>query len=466
MESIVAKPAGEDEFADLEDLTEKFLPRESYRALFDAGTFLLLGRKGAGKSALFQALRHPEYAQHLAVHFGLDASDIGATRFGTGFDGEIGRRFERQLSRVESFNSAAHSGFWEILIASQVAKLEGDQPRLAALEATEIVGDGEPGELGEAAFEYLEATSARLSAKGERIVLAFDNLDTGLPREVRPALLSALVGYWQRNLRARPGLGCKIFLRTDLWRREVSVEDKSKLRDGIDRTDISWDGIDIYRLVLKRLMGSAAVETELRRNGLWYASFDSADATLGVIPPRDEAWTRGSIETITGSTMGSGASGHKRGYVYTWLQSHLSDASGALHPRFALLAFSEAAKVQGTVPERGPLLAPKSFVRSLRGEVSTVAVDDLAAEYPEWKVDGDASVWIPRRFAELERVWPIPAGRLEAMLKKLRFDKSRIADLIDRMVEAGLLDRREGKGGVTYQIPDIYLFGLELTRRG
>ena len=93
-------------------------------------------------------------------------------------------------------------------------------------------------------------------------------------------------------------------------------------------------------------------------------------------------------------------------------------------------------------------------------------MDDLAAEYPEWKVDGDASVWIPRRFAELERVWPIPAGRLEAMLKKLRFDKSRIADLIDRMVEAGLLDRREGKGGVTYQIPDIYLFGLELTRRG
>lgn len=60
--------AAEDEFATGQDLQNNFYPLKSYTFIFDQRKFLVLGQKGVGKTALFNALKNNEYAKSLAKY--------------------------------------------------------------------------------------------------------------------------------------------------------------------------------------------------------------------------------------------------------------------------------------------------------------------------------------------------------------------------------------------------------------
>jgi hypothetical protein len=193
---------------------------------------------------------------------------------------------------------------------------------------------------------------------------------------------------------------------------------------------------------------------------------------LGFNPPTDDDWIRKCIQVLTGETMHPGPAGHKKGYVFTWILDHISDAAGQLRPRNALLLFAEAAKLQDEPMPTGALLDPRRFMQALRGEpgkpgeVSQRSVDDLRDEYKEeWSVAGE---WLPDKFKTFERIWPVSEESLaEFLADKLRMDPVDAKEKIERMVEGGLLERRVSKSRATQlQIPDIYLFGLGLTRKG
>lgn len=168
--------------------------------------------------------------------------------------------------------------------------------------------------------------------------------------------------------------------------------------------------------------------------------------------------------------MASGPSGHKRGYVYSWVLEHISDSSDLLRPRYALLLFSEAAKLQGRPEAKGALLSPSRFREALRGAVSQAAVDDLRNEFQEeWSME--KKIWLPDLFAAFGTVWPVDEADLEKFLvkqaKSAGISGKDIRDRIEHMREAGLLERRTPRGKEPQiQIPDIYLYGLGLTRKG
>ncbi|XXY52120.1 AAA family ATPase [Sorangium sp. So ce269] len=472
IEKVTGKPDGETEFATVEDFKKKFVPRTAYRTLLDPKAYIMLGRKGAGKSVLFQLLKHQEYLKSIAEHLGLETRTVSTTRWGIGFDvSPSSPSHDDFLHALEVSRGDPDliARFWRALSALRLAPLIGrslpDLPDVrACIERLEDLPTQR------AVQSWLDQANAGLEAEGRFSCLSYDDLDVGLTRDVnkRGRLISALADYWQQAPRRWPRIRAKIFLRDDIWMREVHFTDKSKIRDGIDRTTITWDGADIYRTILKRLGHDEEVRKLLRQAGLWRAEFDKMlTSKLGFVPPFDEDWIMKSVHVLAGETMAGGEYGYKKGYVYPWVLTHSADATGDIRPRIALLLFSEAAKIQKTAAANGSILNPRSFVQALRGQVSQQAVADLRIEFKEEWSNGD--LWIPDAFSSLERIWPIEEEALLDLLREeCKLKRPELKEMLDRMVEAGLIERRKNRktGRILLQIPDIYLFGLGLTRRG
>jgi hypothetical protein len=472
IENVTGRPDGQEEFATLDDFKKKFLPRTAYRTLLDPKAFIMLGRKGAGKSVLFQLLKHGEYLKVIADHLGVEARAVSSTRWGVGFDVSPSSPSHDdflQALEVSRGDPDLLARFWRALSARSLASLVGhplpDLPDVrACIERLEDLPTQR------AVQSWLDQVNASLEKEGRYCCLSYDDLDVGLTRDVnkRGRLLSALADYWQQAPRRWSRIRAKIFLRDDIWTREVHFTDKSKIRDGIDRTTITWDGTDIYRLILKRLGHDEEVRKLLRHAGLWSADFDKMLSTkLGFVPPFDEDWIMKSVHVLAGETMAGGEHGYKKGYVYTWVLTHSADAAGDIRPRTALLLFSEAAKLQKTAAGAGSILNPRSFVEALRNDVSAQAVADLRIEFEKEWSKGD--LWVPDAFSSLERTWPIEEDSLLDYLRDERkLKRPEAKEMLDRMVDAGLVERRKNrKAGKNFlQLPDIYLFGLGLSRRG
>lgn len=474
IEKVTGKPEGETEFETVEDFKKRFLPRTAYRTLLDPRAFIMLGRKGAGKSVLFQLLKHEEYLKAIADHLGADKRVVASTRWSIGFDvspsSEASYDDFLHVLQVSQGDPDLLARFWRALAARRLAALVGRPLReLPDVQACIDKLSDQPTQ--RAVEKWLSEVNASLEAEGRYACLSYDDLDVGLTRDVqkRGRLISALVDYWQQSARRLPRLRAKIFLRDDIWAREVHFTDKAKIRDGIDRTTITWDAVDIYRMVLKRVAHDEEVRKYLQQAGLWSAEFDKMLTTkLGFVPPFDEDWIKKGIYALAGETMAGGEYGYKKGYVYTWVITHSADATGDIRPRTALLLFSEAAKLQKTaVAGAGSILNPRSFVEALRGEVSQKAIADLRIEFnKEWS---KGEVWLPDTFSSFERTWPVAEDALLAHLRaECRLKLPEGKEMLDRMSEAGLIERRKSRksGEIMLQMPDIYLFGLGLTRRG
>ena len=471
LKHLTESPAGEQEFVTPEDFRQRFLPRTAYRTLLDPKAFLVLGRKGTGKSALFKVLTDGEVVKALALHLKLDVKVVQKTRWEIGFAAAPGfpgpDAFQKVLAVTKS-DPDLLSNFWRALSAFRLS-LAYKKPIQGLTSLDDCITT-----LGEEATQtsirrWLEQLNHRLEQEDSYCCVSHDDLDTGLTRksQKRRVLVSALVEYWQQSVRRLPRIRAKIFLREDIWSREVDVTDKAKVRDGIDRGTITWDGADIYRAVLKRLGHDPGFQAILKQEALWRPEFESMlKEPLGFIPPEDEDWIKKCVNLLAGNTMGPGPSGHKKGYVYTWVLEHVAESAGFLRPRNALLLFSEAALLQGSPGEADALLNPRRFKEALRDSVSSAAVADLRAEFKqEWSI---GAKWVPDRFALFEHIWPVPEKDLVSFLvKDLPLDRKSVADKIEHMIEAGLLERRVGRARpAQLQIPDIYLFGLGLTRRG
>ncbi len=471
LKNLTESPAGEQEFVTSDDFRRRFLPRTAYRTLLDPRAFLVLGRKGTGKSALFKVLTHGEVAKALALHLKIDSKVVEKTRWEVGFASDAGfpetDDFQKLLT-VTGGDPDQLSHFWRALAAFRLSQAYSDPiPGLASLgDCITKLGDERTQTL---VREWLDHLNRRLEQEDSFCCVSHDDLDTGLTRDSkkRGLLVSALVEYWQQSVRRLPRIRAKIFLREDIWNREVEVTDKAKVRNGIDCGTITWDGPDIYRAVLKRLGHDIGFQSLLRQEALWRPEFDSMmTEPLGFIPPEDEEWIKKCVNVLAGLTMAPGPSGYKKGYVYTWVLEHVADSADFLRPRNALLLFSEAAKLQDSPGESGALLNPRRFMAALRGSVSRAAVDDLRAEFKqEWSI---GTTWLPDSFAAFEHIWPVPEkGLVDFLEQDLPLDRKSVADKIEHMIDAGLLERRVWRGrDAQLQIPDIYLFGLGLTRRG
>ena len=112
--------------------------------------------------------------------------------------------------------------------------------------------------------------------------------------------------------------------------------------------------------------------------------YDAAN-TAWILPRdlrTDEDLQKKVFHAITGPAMASGASGHKRGFPYTWLPNHLLDGKSEVDPRSFCAALRSASRQDALKDWGYPLdyMAIKAGVQ----EASRIRVNEITREDYPW----------------------------------------------------------------------------------
>jgi hypothetical protein len=237
--------------------------------------------------------------------------------------------------------------------------------------------------------------------------------------------------------------------------------DSSKLLSR--QIDLSWNTISLYRLLLRRLANTGAIEMIEYMQQIPELILE--DPTLGYVPTESKEKIKEFVDLFIGQYMGTSP---KKGESYLWTPNHLQDAKGELAPRSFLKCYSFAAQTMlksGNEKllaqlEKTYLLTPSSIQGAVQ-EVSQDRVEELKEDFP----------WL----SELKEVL---TG--ETLLMSETDFKVRLKQLIDRanpeMLPANTVEGMERilqELGIVSKssdgrinMPEIYLHGFGLKRKG
>lgn len=440
-----------------------FLPLPRHLLALRVETAIILGARGAGKTAMFHLVRElgpklPDFydARNVPVATWLDAFSEERTQPAAPVLDDLSAQFS---------SDGALRAFWMAhllgrLVDEYVVRsvpLPPDFARLRTGKETEPsawVGWAEknPG----AIMAALDAIERSLGERQETLFATYDALDRIglLDRRHRQRLIRTLLALWltlsnrYRNLRA------KIFLRHDLFEEaERGFSDASKLRQRSATLD--WDVESLFRLVVRHLANTGphlkvARDWLLRVEGLVLE--DRRD--FGFAPGNMPKDVRKSFASaIAGEVMGSGV---KKGYTHRWIPDRLQDADGRIVPRSILRLFANAARHAQLDPlQRGdPLMLPIDLSAALI-DTSRQRASELEEEYE-----------VVKRLENLRRTTMLmEKEEVVALLDRKRADKLDLGgdDIFEELRRIGVLEQRsDGR----IDVPDIYRYGYGIKRKG
>lgn len=357
-------------------LEEVRTPR-THRSALDPDRALVVGNRGMGKSFWAHALTDPNIRELAASEYKLPS--LRQTEVLIGFN--AAERVDPVAPTPEMLEDAGTKAppetVWRGVVARAAQRLLGvaSAPDLTAT----IAAIDSPQNYA----NLLTRADDELQSTGRRLVVVFDALDR-LGRDplktrtrLEGLLRLALSTQSFRNIRI------KLFLRPDQFgnRKLFEFADASKLKN--TAVHLEWAAADLYGLLFQRLRAHSPAFREL-------------EATLGG-QYTDSALV---VKALAGEFMGASA---KRGRVYTWLPTHLADASGQTSPRTFLTAWRVAAE-KGEPPERTPV-DYRGLHAGVR-EASQDRLNELAEDYP----------WVKEALAPLKGQFvPLDPGALMAL---------------------------------------------------
>jgi hypothetical protein len=452
-----------------------FLPVPEHLRAFDPGVALVLGARGAGKSELFRA----------AVAEGLLPAIIRTTpearnlREGQGIKWvtghPLGRDFPdgagiRRFFDSQSVGAQAEREFWfayllrtlrDHIDAPQVS--ESDLLQLPGTESGKIVADVRS--LESEPLNALDSLDRKLEQVDRWIVVSYDELDVigEADWDSMIAMIRGLVGFWASYSRRWARIRPKIFLRTDLFRRHGQSFGADLIKLAANRAEITWSDRNLYAMLIKRIANASGRLADYCRESR--VTFDE-DPDLGLIPRLQKSTdAKPLIEKIAGQFMGANL---QKGRTFPWLLTHVRDGNGHAIPR-ALVRLIEEAATQGrerTLATYNRLLDPRSIRRAL---------DVVSKEYV-LQVNSHELPWLPgvasrlnghgvpmeRRAAEnlLSHDWDESWSQDQQVVRPPADNPSQLTDLL---LEIGVFSIRPQK---RIDVPDLYLAGLGLTRKG
>lgn len=453
--------AAEGEFSTDQSLYNNFYPLKGYTFIFDTRKFLVLGQKGVGKTALFSALKNNDYAKALAKYLKVGTEQYEHTKWIAGISQEI--NFSGIFSQLKDEEQINAFLLYEVIDA--LIKNEPDLEKL--IKESEIcwlfskrIDIKQCRKLtDETAFyldELLRKMNQKLQEKNTVITIIYDALDRTVRSEQRSRLVSTLVDMWYRYAGILQNIRSKIFLRQDIYDREVIVSDKVKLKNY--SVTLGWEYDQLFAMVWKRAINKSNEAKLFFKEVVPAALLE--DSALGSVPIIGEEENRDLLTALTGVTMG----GTKKASTYNWFRNRLADTQGIIVPRSMLDIFAKAAlkelefRRNSLVTASKSVIRPKCFEDSLE-EVSRNRVDDLKEEYEEYRdLFNSLKDTISRS--------PVEENLLCEALKKA--GKENPKDEITNLINIGILRpyQRRLADQVRYHFPDIYLKGLGLQRAG
>jgi hypothetical protein len=451
------------------------LPITEHQRVLDRDVMLVLGGRGTGKTQLFDALRRLRDPAALAAGGGRSASPSSPDVCVAGFTQTRTRDcpdsvvLQRCLARDQD---KVAQNLWTGLLAGILIRedLTGESlkqclpadtcdalaNRLAAPSEWLSLVDRDIEKVGLG----LNRADEALQKAGRYLVVTYDDLDILAARmtHVYP-LIRELLAFWLRNSRRWGHLRCKVFLRTDIFNSdELAFTDSSKLRPR--SVTLRWSPDNLYRLVLKRLLnkptakawraflGGRVPQDRLKKLDPW-----------GTVPSTEETHHRAFVKRLVGEYMGTDP---RRGETYSWFLNHLQDSLGEIAPRSFLKLFelSAARQRSASLPRSDHLLEPQQIVGAL-AEVSQDRIAELTQEeYP----------WIKSVARSLrDQTVPMERRDFRRLLKGINWDKSSQPPhtdpdrLIDDLLRLGVLRETTDQ---RIHVPDIYLYGFALKRKG
>lgn len=449
---------------------------EHLRAL-DARVVLVVGPRGSGKSALFKAFfsENRDLADAIrrwmpgssTLQVDSDSSDWRAAHPAhTSFPDSpaLGRwvRSEEDAKKV-----------WHAMLVRLLGEFytEDQRRKLTPLMAPMAV------EVGDIlrAYDTLEASptgaldelEGRLHRENRWVFVGYDELDTlcGSDWELMARMVRGLIAFWSDYSRRWERIRAKIFLRSDLFRRHAGMGTADFAKLAANRAELKWPDAALLAMLVKRIANtSEELATYCQRSRVRFEE----DDTLGMIPqirePRD-AWAL--LERLAGEFMGAE---RKKGFVRNWVLAHLRDGNGQVSPRSLVRLLEQAAgKDVANQSLRPPRLIHPTALRQALDDVSDNHVTQgISSEWP----------WLEGVRIRLQEDQLVPWGRSKITrllgtdwngswgpghTDDVRPPADRQADFVDYLIELGIFRRRADN---RVDVPDLYLSGLNLRRKG
>lgn len=457
--------AAEDEFSSLKELQNKFYPLQAFSFIFDPKKFLIQGQKGVGKTALFSALRHKEYAISLAGYLGIDTAHYEQMEWVVGTSNETTYSdLAPLLKEPESIRAFWYFEIVRVLVESDPLLKEMLPQWFLSLIDTSLNANIIKNLDANTAFqlsETLKQIDKKYDLDGKYVTIIYDALDRIVSPVNRGRFLSELVGIWYKNMSSLMSIRCKIFLREDIFDREIDVADKVKLRNY--SSSIKWEYDQLFAMVWKRVLSQDEEIQDWYFRSAGYSAAIVSDLEgpigLGYIPKADAQINKNLLTVIIGAKMGSG----NKAATYNWFQNRLADTKGVIVPRSMIDIFSKAALAEEALRQRTTLIAksiirPKCFEDTL-GEVSDKRVADLKEEFIEYRD------FFEKLKNTVQRS-PVSEESLTEAIKRSGMENP--VDEIHKLINIGVIKKyqRRTSDPVRYHFPDIYLHGLGLQRSG
>ena len=457
--------AAEDEFSSLAELQNKFYPLQAFSFIFDPKKFLIQGQKGVGKTALFSALRHKEYAVSLAGYLGVDTAQYERMDWLVGTSNETAYgEFAPLLKETERIRAFWYFEIVRVLVESDPS-LKEMLPQWALASINTSLNTSMIKTLdANTAFqlsEILKRIDKKYCSDKKYVTIIYDALDRIVSTTSRGRFLSELVDIWYKNMSSLPRIRCKIFLREDIFDREIDVADKVKLRNY--SSSIKWEYDQLFAMVWKRVLGQNKEIRDWYFKSAGYSAVEASDwesqTGLGYIPKADAQINKNLLTVIIGAKMGSG----NKAATYNWFQNRLADTKGVIVPRSMIDIFSKAASAEEALRQRSTLttksiIRPRCFEDTL-GEVSDKRVADLKEEFIEYR----------DFFEKLKNTVQRSPVNEESLTKAIeQSGMENPVDEIHKLINIGVLKKyqRRISDPVRYHFPDIYLHEIGLQRSG
>jgi len=453
-------------------LARVYVPALHVKAL-SLDNSIVVGMRGAGKSWWTAVLASDPHREFVSAQ--LPSSSLGRVRACVGFGlDDTETSFPRPDTLTELLGQGrAPIDIWQtVVLRHALATLKHPLP-FPERRWKEAVGwflDHR-----EEANDLLTRCDEQLAREGRVLLVLFDAFDrlarvwTEIRELARGALEAGL------RLRSRRSIRVKFFLRPDLdedgelWR----FPDSSKFQP--TKVSLAWGSSDLYGLVIMHLSNDGDFGPTFRKLVAGELKVQWRE-TKGVYLPPQQLTTDDKqkllLEALADRTMGAGP---KRGYTFSWIPLHLSDAKGRVSPRSFLLAFQKAAEhTEQHRPHHHLALHYDSIQRGVI-KASEVRVAEIGEDYPWVRplLESLRGVVVPLTVEEVKTRWS--AECVDEMLRmgKEKLPPRRYADdpfragtpeaLVDDLVELGVV-YRTGDGRLN--MPDIFRVGYGIRRKG
>ena len=469
--------AGQAESENVDLFRQRFYPVTEHLRAFSSDVTLIVGERGSGKSELFGAAMRFGLLAVASQHTpGVRMPPLEPTRTQWLAAYPAGAKFpdSRGLHSFLRTNKSTPRGALELWFAYLVRLLNQELDAEAANSLTDLLspqgGDTAAvmdafNKAGEAPLLALDRLDEKLFREDRWIFVGYDELDTLADYDwhTMGAAISGLVSFWASYSRRWRRLRAKIFMRTDLFRRNTSSLSADLPKLASNRVEISWNDRNLYAMLVKRIANSSPALQQYCQNSR--VNFKALDPVLGWIPEIGTAEdAKPLVQRMIGPYMGAN---QNKGLTFNWLLDHIRDGLDKAYPRALVRLVEQAAVNEIDSPKAcySRLIDPTSIRRAIDKMSEMQVTQAISNEWP----------WLEgvRSRVQRENV-PMARSQLEHWLnqdwegswnsqREIRPPAEDSRGFVNYLGELGVM-RQRGDGRL--DTPDLYQFGLGLIRRG